>query len=142
MSGCASRSEYEVVHRTIARAAHRATRELHRRAATVRFGGREVEEWLLFAVQHGELIDDATRADAEQLLMARFGPSLWNELAQYVGWRRLPDVQQEASIVLLDRMRTGSEPLSVFRRTTVRDVAWEVSCAYASRRPEHEGQGA
>lgn len=141
MSESASRSEFEVAHRTVVRAAHRAIREIDRRAATVRFGGGEVEEWLLFVFQHCEVVDDATRADAEALLVARFGASLWHELAAYVEWRSMPDAHQEASIVLLERMRTGSESLAALRRTTVRDVAWEVSCAYAPARSQHEGQG-
>jgi hypothetical protein len=125
-----ARSEYDAVKRSVIRAAYAAERELDRRAQEAPFGGFEVERWLLLLAQHPELGEDALRAEAERLLVGKYGRWLWHDLEARVPPRCHVDAYTAGVVLMLERMRTGSECPLTFRRATMREIARDIAGRY------------
>ena len=141
MLRCGSRSEYEVAWHAMCGAAHRAQREIDRRGACLRFGAHEAEEWLLFLVRHPDVAEESARVEAEELLVGRFGWALWNELSAMTSWRLLPDLHQDAVVLLLDRLRNGADDICSLRRPGTREVALRAAWWDRAATALDEGQG-
>lgn len=136
-----ARSEYDTVKRSVIRAAYAAERELDRRAQETPFGGFEVERWLLLLAQHAELGEDELRAEAEGLLVAKYGRWLWHDLEARVPAPCHLEAHAAGVALLLERMRTGSECLLTFRRATLREISREIAGRYILTESTEEGQG-
>ena len=102
-------------------AARRADKELARR------GHYAAAERLLFVVRAPDRFEASARAEAEELLLGWFGWPLWCELGTMTSWRLVPDLHQDALVLLLERLRDGAEDLWRLKRRGIREVAFDAA---------------
>ena len=106
------------------RTAYAAQRELERRAVDHRFGGPILEEWLRFLICHEETVGRAAAADAQALIVGKYGVHVWDALLE-VGAGDEVDTRYEAVIdelLVLQRNAMGNP----WAARTIRRVAFRV----------------